>query len=93
MHFNQFRDFMPKERDFDHMVWYAANGISFNKFVKHNHTCFSSATQEELDFINLLCKNIADGRLGITDMENCIEVRAYGVYFNENRKIIIFNQT
>jgi hypothetical protein len=93
MSFAQFRELMPDIQDFDRMQWCGVMEMKdFNEFVDFNFRCYTSAQQEERDFISMLCKNIKDGRVGLTDLENCVEFRAYGVYFNENRKIIIFNQ-
>jgi hypothetical protein len=64
---------------------------SYDKFVQWNKNCILNLCEDELEHLDWLCEWIAKGRVRNVDMESCGEFSTEGIYFNKDKKLVIFN--
>jgi len=64
---------------------------AYNTFNKWNSECLLATCEDQLDHLEWLCDSIAARKVAIMDMEHCGEFQAQGIYFNKNRKLVIYN--
>lgn len=64
---------------------------SYNQFVQWNKNCVLKLCEDELEHLDWLCDWITENRVRNMDMESCGEFHTLGVYFNKDKKLVIFN--
>lgn len=64
---------------------------AYDKFVEWNQNCILNLCEDELKHLDWLCDWIAENRVRNVDMENCGEFSTDGVYFNKDKKLVIYN--
>ena len=68
-----------------------AEDYSYDLFVQWNQNCILNLCEDELEHLNWLCDWIAKGKVRNVDMECCGEFQTQGVYFNKDKKLVIYN--
>jgi hypothetical protein len=64
---------------------------SYEQFIQWNQNCILNLCEDELEHLNWLCDWIAKGKVRNVDMESCGEFQTQGVYFNKDKKLVIYN--
>ena len=64
---------------------------SYDKFVQWNKNCILNLCEDELEHLDWLCDWIAKDKVRNVDMESCGEFQTDGVYFNKDKKLVIYN--
>lgn len=64
---------------------------AYDKFVEWNKNCVLKLCEDELEHLDWLCEWIAENRVRNMDMECCGEFHTLGIYFNKDKKLVIFN--
>jgi hypothetical protein len=64
---------------------------TYDLFVQWNKTCVLNLCEDELEHLELLCEWIAKGNVRNMDMESCGEFHTAGLYFNKDKKLVIYN--
>jgi len=72
----------------DHYVHFR---FSYDKFVEWNQKCLDEMYEDEMEHLEWLCEWIAMGKVRNMDMEFCSEFRSQGLYFNEDRQLVVYN--
>lgn len=63
----------------------------YYQFVQWNKNCVLNLCEDELEHLDWLCDWIAKDKVCNVDMEDCGEFQTAGIYFNKNKKLVIFN--
>ena len=72
----------------DHYVHFR---FSYDKFVEWNRTCLNEMYEDDMEHLEWLCEWIAKGNVRNMDMESCGEFHTAGIYFNNDKKLVIYN--
>ena len=72
----------------DHYVHFR---FSYDKFVEWNQKCLDEMYEDDMEHLEWLCEWIAKGNVRNMDMESCGEFHTDGIYFNEDKKLVIYN--
>ena len=64
---------------------------SYDQFVQWNKKCVLNLCEDELEHLDWLCDWIAKDKVRNVDMESCGEFSTDGVYFNKDKKLVIYN--
>ena len=72
----------------DHYIHFR---FSYDKFVEWNRKCFNEMYEDDMEHLEWLCEWIAKGNVRNMDMESCGEFHTAGLYFNEDKKLVIYN--
>jgi len=72
----------------DHYVHFR---FSYDKFVQWNRTCLDMMDDDELEHLGWLCDLIVQGKVRNMDMEFCLDVHTAGLYFNEDKQLVVYN--
>jgi hypothetical protein len=64
---------------------------AYDKFVQWNQNCILNLSEDELKHLEWLCDWIAENRVHNVDMEDCGEFSTEGIYFNKDKKLVIYN--
>jgi len=75
---------VPKDDDSDEDTMY-------QRFRDWNLKCLNEMYEDEMEHLEWLCEWIAKGKVRNMDMEFCSEFRSQGLYFNEDKKLVIYN--
>jgi hypothetical protein len=65
--------------------------FSYDKFVEWNQKCLDEMYEDDMEHLEWLCEWIAKGNVRNMDMECCGEFHTDGIYFNEDKKLVIYN--
>ena len=80
---------IPCEKEFGRMTDLRPD--NYDKFVEWNRKCLDEMYEDDMEHLEWLCEWIAKGKVRNMDMEFCSEFRSQGLYFNENRQLVIYN--
>jgi hypothetical protein len=67
------------------------NFSNYKKFLEHNIKCIDELSDEDKNWLLLLCKKLKGSMIGLVDTEHCVEFTADSFYFNNNKKLCIAN--
>ena len=65
--------------------------FSYDKFVEWNQKCLNEMYEDDMEHLEWLCEWIAKGNVRNMDMESCGEFHTAGLYFNDDKKLVIYN--
>ena len=65
--------------------------FAYKKFVEWNRKCLNEMYEDDMEHLEWLCEWIAKGNVRNMDMESCGEFHTDGIYFNNNKKLVIYN--
>jgi len=63
----------------------------YQKFRDWNLKCVNNMCEDEFEHLEWLCEWIAKGNVRNMDMEDCGEFHTAGIYFNNDKKLVIYN--
>jgi len=64
---------------------------TYDKFVQWNQKCLNEMYEDDMEHLEWLCEWIAKGNVRNMDMESCGEFQTEGIYFNKDKKLVIYN--
>jgi hypothetical protein len=64
----------------------------YQKFYDWNLKCLNDMYEDELEHLSWLCDKIAKGKVRNMDMESTAAFYTTGIYFNAEKKLVIYNQ-
>jgi len=65
--------------------------FSYDKFEAWNRKCLNEMSDDDFRGVLWLCAFIAKGNVRNMDMESCGEFHTAGIYFNNDKKLVIYN--
>jgi len=67
------------------------SGYTYLEFIAWNMSCAAALSQDELNWLVILCKKIINSRISIMDAESCVPMEAAGIYFDPEKNLCIYN--
>ena len=64
---------------------------TYLEFIAWNMSCAAALSEDELNWLVVLCKKIRNDAICIMDAESCVPMEAAGIYFNPEKKLCIYN--
>jgi hypothetical protein len=68
------------------------NDTKYQKFREWNLKCLNDMYEDEMEYLGWLCNWIANGKVRNMDMESTEAINTAGIYFNEDKQIVLYNQ-
>jgi len=87
-------EFLVEETEFKRikaLQEYTCPWSNYDEFVKWNTECVNNLTNGDIAHILWICKLITTSNLSLMDMESCIKFEASGIYFDEDKSLVIVN--
>ena len=75
---------VPKDDDSDEDTMY-------QRFRDWNLKCLNDMYEDEFEHLDWLCDRIAKGKVRNMDMESTACFDTMGIYFNEDRQLVVYN--
>jgi len=75
---------VPKDDDSD-------EGTMYRRFRDWNLKCLNDMYEDEFEHLDWLCDRIAKGKVHNMDMESTACFQAAGIYFNEDKELVVYN--
>jgi hypothetical protein len=75
---------VPKDDDSDEDTMY-------QRFREWNLKCLNDMYEDEFEHLEWLCDRIANKKVRNLDMEDCGEFLTGGIYFNEDKELVVYN--
>jgi hypothetical protein len=92
---NLLTQFIPNVYDYKRMVAYEyADNIgdeTYDDFLQWNIKCIMEYSDDDYNFLVKLCEKIGIDKIGQMDMESCVVWDSSGIFFNKNKKLVIYN--
>jgi len=63
----------------------------YERFREWNLKCLYGMYEDDMEHLEWLCEWIAKGNVRNMDIESCGEFHTAGLYFNEDKKLVIYN--
>ena len=75
---------VPKDDDSDEDTMY-------QRFREWNLKCLNDMYEDDFEHLEWLCDRIANKKVRNLDMEDCGEFLTEGIYFNEDKELVVYN--
>jgi hypothetical protein len=66
-------------------------GTMYQRFRDWNLKCLNDMYEDDMEHLEWLCDKIAKGNVRNMDMESTACFHARGVYFNEDKELVVYN--